>query len=73
MLNDLTFLEEVMMLNNEHEQVHSKLIQIMEDTIDIADLLNKKDANNEMLSEQLHNQMFELSKVIRDLKKLSQN
>ncbi|WP_180095432.1 MULTISPECIES: hypothetical protein [unclassified Acinetobacter] len=62
-----------MMPNNEHEQVHSKLIQIMEDTIDIADILNRKDANNEMLSEQLHNQMFELSKAIRDLKKLSQN
>lgn len=46
-----------MMPNNEHEQVHSKLIQIMEDTIDIADILNRKDANNEMLSEQLHNQM----------------
>ncbi|WP_218954620.1 hypothetical protein [Acinetobacter sp. YH12039] len=61
------------MPNNEHEQVHSKLIQIMEDTIDIADILNRKDANNEMLSEQLHNQMFELSKAIRDLKKLSQN
>ena len=59
-----------MMPNNEHEQVHSKLIQIMEDTIDIADILNRKDANNEMLSEQLHNQMFELSKAIRDLKKL---
>ncbi|WP_179995750.1 MULTISPECIES: hypothetical protein [unclassified Acinetobacter] len=61
-----------MMPNSEYEQVHSKLIQIMEDTIDIADILNKKDANNEMLSEQLHNQMFELSKAIRELKTLSQ-
>ncbi|WP_179996734.1 MULTISPECIES: hypothetical protein [unclassified Acinetobacter] len=60
------------MPNSEYEQVHSKLIQIMEDTIDIADILNKKDANNEMLSEQLHNQMFELSKAIRELKTLSQ-
>ena len=59
------------MPNNEH--VHSKLIQIMEDTIDIADIFTREDANNEMLSEQLHNQMFELRKVIRDLKKLSQN
>ncbi len=61
-----------MMANSEHEQVHSKLIQIMEYTIDISDILNKKDANNEMLSEQLHNQMFELSKAIRELKTLSQ-
>ncbi|MEN8392326.1 hypothetical protein ABFP25_14520 [Acinetobacter indicus] len=61
-----------MMANSEHEQVHSKLIQIMEYTIDIADIFNKKDANNEMLSEQLHNQMFELSKAIRELKTLSQ-
>ncbi|MCL6248435.1 hypothetical protein M5F00_11260 [Acinetobacter sp. ANC 4945] len=61
------------MPNNEHEHVHSKLIQIMEDTIDIADIFTREDANNEMLSEQLHNQMFELRKVIRDLKKLSQN
>ncbi|WP_168398929.1 hypothetical protein [Acinetobacter indicus] len=60
------------MANSEHEQVHSKLIQIMEYTIDISDILNKKDANNEMLSEQLHNQMFELSKAIRELKTLSQ-
>ncbi|WP_168407308.1 hypothetical protein [Acinetobacter indicus] len=60
------------MANSEHEQVHSKLIQIMEYTIDIADIFNKKDANNEMLSEQLHNQMFELSKAIRELKTLSQ-
>ncbi|WP_180108315.1 hypothetical protein [Acinetobacter sp. YH12085] len=58
---------------HEHEHVHSKLIQIMEDTIDIADIFTREDANNEMLSEQLHNQMFELRKVIRDLKKLSQN
>ena len=58
---------------HEHEQVHSKLIQIMEDTIDIADIFTREDVNNEMLSEQLHNQMFELRKVIRDLKKLSQN
>lgn len=71
MLNNL-ILEEVKMLNNEHEQVHNKLIQIMEDTIDIADILNREDANNEMLSEQLHNQMFELSKAIRKLKTLSQ-
>lgn len=61
-----------MMANSEHEQMHSKLIQIMEYTIDIADIFNKKDANNEMLSEQLHNQMFELSKAIRELKTLSQ-
>lgn len=61
-----------MMANSEHEQVHSKLIQIMEYNIDIADIFNKKDANNEMLSEQLHNQMFELSKAIRELKTLSQ-
>jgi len=39
MLNDL-ILEEVKMLNNEHEQVHNKLIHIMEDTIDIAEILN---------------------------------
>ena len=58
---------------HEHEHVHSKLIQIMEDTIDIADIFTREDVNNEMLSEQLHNQMFELRKVIRDLKKLSQN
>ena len=31
-----------MMANSEHEQVHSKLIQIMEYTIDIAYIFNKK-------------------------------
>lgn len=43
----------------------------MEDTIDIADIMNRKDANNELLSEQLHKQMFELSNAIRELKNLS--
>lgn len=59
------------MSNNEYDHVHKKLIQIMEDTIDIADIMNRKDANNELLSEQLHKQMFELSNAIRELKNLS--
>lgn len=55
-----------------NEEVYANLVHIMEETIDIADSLNKKDAKNELLSEQLHKQMFELSKVIRKLKSLNE-